>query len=188
MRLTQTTAPDTTPVDLASAKVHCRVEHDDDDVFIQSMIGAAARHIERILGRAVMPQEWLLELTAWQDAVVLPIEPVRSVVVTYTDAAGDQQTLDAATYLLSAWPSMATEWRFASGALRPELDDEEYPVRFAIGAGYADADSVPEDLKVAVQMLVGHWYKHREAVVSGTISSELPIGVSALIAPYRRLV
>lgn len=187
MRLTLTTAPDATPVDLVSAKVHCRVEHDDDDTFIESLIGAAAQHIERILGRAVMPQEWLLELTAWQDAVVLPVEPVRSVVVTYTDAAGDPQTLDAESYSLSAWPSMATEWRFVSGALRPELNDEVYPVRVAIEAGYVDADAVPEDLKVAVQMLVAHWYQHREAVASGSVT-EVPMGVSALIAPYRRLV
>lgn len=187
MRLTQTTAPSTTPVDLVLAKVQCRVEHDDDDAFIQSLIGAAARHIERILGRAVMPQVWRLELPAWQDVVVLPVEPVRSVVVTYTDAAGDEQTLDAATYSLSAWPSMATEWRFVSGALRPELGDGVYPVSFAIEAGYADADAVPDDVKVAVQMLVGHWYQHREAVASGAMS-EVPMGVSALIAPYRRLV
>lgn len=187
MRLTQTTAPITTSVDLVLAKVQCRVEHSDDDSFIDSLIGAADRHIERILGRAVMPQTWLLELAAWQDVLVLPVEPVRSVVVTYTDAAGDQQTLDAASYSLSAWPSMATEWRFVSGALQPELHEGEYPVRFAIAAGYANAYAVPDDLKAAVQMLVSHWYQHREAVAAGAMT-EVPMGVSALIAPYRRLV
>lgn len=187
MRLTLTTAPTTTPVDLVLAKAQCRVEHDDDDAFIQSLIGAATRHIERILGRAIMPQVWLLELTAWQDMVVLPVEPVRSVAVTYTDAAGDEQTLDAASYTLSSWPSMATEWRFVLGEQRPELDDVVYPVRYTIGAGYEDADAVPEDLKIAVQMLVGHWYLHREAVASGAMT-EVPLGVSALVAPYRRLV
>lgn len=187
MRLTLTTAPTTTPVDLVLAKVQCRVEHDDDDAFIQSLIGAATRHVERILGRAVMPQVWLLELTAWQDAVVLPVEPVRSVVVKYNDPAGNEQTLDAATYSLSAWPSMAAEWRFVSGALRPELSNIVYPVRYTINVGYADADAVPDDLKIAVQMLVGHWYQHREAVASGAMT-EVPMGVSALVAPYRRLV
>lgn len=187
MRLTQTTAPSTTPVDLVLAKVQCRVEHDDDDAFIQSLIGAATVHLDRILGRAVMPQVWLLELTAWQDAVVLPVEPVRSVAVTYTDAAGDEQTLDAATYSLSAWPSMATEWRFVSGALRPELGDVVYPVRYTLNAGYANAEAVPPDLKAAVQMLVAHWYQHREAVMAGAMT-EVPMAVSALVAPYRRLV
>lgn len=187
MRLTQTTAPSTTPVDLVLAKVQCRVEHDDDDAFIQSLIGAATVHLDRILGRAVMPQVWLLELTAWQDAVVLPVEPVRSVAVTYTDAAGDEQTLDAATYSLSAWPSMATEWQFVSGASRPALGDVVYPVRYTLNAGYANAEAVPPDLKAAVQMLVAHWYQHREAVMAGAMT-EVPMAVSALVAPYRRLV
>jgi uncharacterized phiE125 gp8 family phage protein len=187
MRLTLTTAPSATPVDLVEAKRQCRVEHDDDDIFIQSLIGAASRHIERIVGRAVMPQVWLLELAAWQDAVVLPVEPVRSVVVTYTDTAGVEQTLDAATYSLSAWPSMATEWRFVSGALRPGLDDVDYPVRYTIAAGYANAGAVEADLKAAIQMLVGHWYQHREAVATETMT-EVPMAVSALIAPHRLML
>ena len=97
MRLTLITAPDTDAVELVSAKRQCRVDHNDDDAFIGSLIGAATQHLDAphgILGRAVMPQIWLLELIAWQEAVVLPVEPVRSVLVTYIDASGDEQTLD----------------------------------------------------------------------------------------------
>lgn len=187
MRLTLTTAPTGTSVDLVLAKAQCRVEHDEDDSFIEGLIGAADRHIERIIGRAVLPQSWLLELEGWQDSVVFPVEPFRSVVVTYTDDLGVNQTLSAESYSLSAWPSMPTTWQFLSGVIRPDLADELYPVRYSIAVGYESASAVPKDLKVAVQMLVAHWYENREAVASGTMA-ELPMGVSALIGPYRRLV
>ncbi|KJS45238.1 MAG: hypothetical protein VR71_02155 [Roseovarius sp. BRH_c41] len=190
MRLTLITAPTNDPVDLASAKQHCRVDHDDDDVLISSLITAAAQYLDRpsgILGRAVMSQVWRLELTGWPENLALPVEPVASVVVTYTDANGAEQTLDASAYTLSAWPSYATEWRFVRDAVRPVLHDSPYPVKFTITAGYANAAAVPQPLKTAMLMLVAHWYRTRETVVMGGVN-ETPMAFDALIAPYRRLV
>lgn len=191
MRLTLVTAPSADPVDLVSAKRHCRVDHADDDDFIGSLIAAASNHIEGpsgILGRAIMPQTWLLELSGWVSSIVLPVEPVRSVSVAYTDANGEAQTLAADQYSLSAWPSAATTWRFVDDAVRPVLDAVEYPVRITIEAGFASADAVPEPLKVAILMLVGHWYGNREAVIVGTSSAPTSMAFDALIAPFRRLV
>jgi len=190
MRLTLVTPPSTNPVDLVAAKAHCRVDGDDEDDLIQSFIDAATQHLDGphgVLGRAVMSQVWLLELTAWQSVITLPVEPVRSVVVTYTDAAGDEQTLDSASYTLSLYPSMATELRLNDDLVRPDLGEVNYPLRITITAGYSDADAVPAALKVAILMLVAHWYANREAV-SQVAMVEVPMMVGALIAPHRRLV
>lgn len=190
MRLTLITAPANDPVDLASAKQHCRVDHDDDDALIGSLISAAAQYLDRpsgILGRAVMSQVWKLELADWPQNIALPIEPVQSVAVTYTDAAGAEQTLSPDLYLLSAWPSYATEWRFVPDATRPILDGSVYPVQFTITAGYANAAAVPQPLKTAMLMLVAHWYRTRETSVMGSVT-ETPMAFNALIAPYRRHV
>lgn len=35
-------------IDLAAAKLHCRVDHDDDDVSIAAMIAAASDHLASI--------------------------------------------------------------------------------------------------------------------------------------------
>jgi len=37
---------------------------------------------------------------------------------------------------------------------------------------------------VAMLLMIGHWYSKREAVTEGS-TSELPLGVSALLGPYR---
>jgi hypothetical protein len=44
-------------------------------------------------------------------------------------------------------------------------------------------------MRQAVLMLVAHWYENREAIVVGTISSEVSLGVNQLLSPYmaRRL-
>lgn len=191
MRLTLVTARSADPVDLVSAKRHCRVDHSDDDLLIASLIAAATSHIDGpsgILGRAIMPQTWLLELPGWVSSIVLPVEPVRSVSVAYTDADGASQTLAADQYSLSAWPSAATVWRFVDDVVRPVLDTVEYPVRITIEAGFASAATVPPEIKTALLMLIGHWYENREAVLVGTSSSPTSMAFDALLAPHRRLI
>lgn len=40
-------------------------------------------------------------------------------------------------------------------------------------------------LRMAMLMLVAHWYENREAVIVGSISSAIPLAVESLIQPYR---
>jgi uncharacterized phiE125 gp8 family phage protein len=46
---------------------------------------------------------------------------------------------------------------------------------------------VPAPLKVAIMLIAANWYENREAVNVGNITSEMPMGVAALIAPYSRV-
>ncbi len=48
-------------------------------------------------------------------------------------------------------------------------------------AGYASTD-IPETLKKAGKMVCAHWYKNREAVVTGAISKEIEVALDALLA------
>jgi hypothetical protein len=46
------------------------------------------------------------------------------------------------------------------------------------------SDTLAPDIRMAILLLVAHYYAHREGVIIGTISSELPLGVEMLLAPY----
>jgi hypothetical protein len=48
--------------------------------------------------------------------------------------------------------------------------------------GYGAASAVPEDAKQAVRLLAAHWYENAEATVVGTISKELELSYTALVA------
>ncbi len=53
-------------------------------------------------------------------------------------------------------------------------------------AGYgASTSAVPEDIRHAILMLIGHWYENREALLVGTIAKPIEMGVEALLSPYR---
>lgn len=52
--------------------------------------------------------------------------------------------------------------------------------------GEFEVEDVPESIKIAVLLLVGHYYANREAVTFGT-PSKIPFGVESLLWPYREL-
>ena len=43
----------------------------------------------------------------------------------------------------------------------------------------------PEDIELAIKMLVNTLYERREDVVVGTIVADFPLGVKALLMPYK---
>lgn len=49
----------------------------------------------------------------------------------------------------------------------------------------ATYDPVPAPLQEAVAQLAAHFYENREAVVTGTIATELPWGVGSILDAYR---
>jgi uncharacterized phiE125 gp8 family phage protein len=52
-------------------------------------------------------------------------------------------------------------------------------------AGYADAANVPAGVKVAIKLMVAHLFENRLPVAVGTIVSEMPFTVEALLQPHR---
>lgn len=209
-------APATPVLSLADAKAHLNiVESDDDDDLVEALIDAAIARLDGyagILGRALVTQTWALRLpgfypddgrwlaagdwwrhvwrssTRWQ-AIHLPLPPLQSVAsIAYVDPDGADQTLDPAAYvvldgaLAQVRPAPLTSWP-------PTQCDNARAVTITFVAGYGDAAAdVPRPISAAMKLLVGHWYRNREAVVgvdARDSSTELPIGVSALLAPYR---
>ena len=61
-------------------------------------------------------------------------------------------------------------------------------IELDVTVGYGDAAAdVPTPLRLAIRLLVAHWYENRGIVASGSGASTQPAGVAELIAPYRVL-
>ena len=191
MGLTLITAPTTEPVTLEEAKQHLRVDTSDDDGLIAGYVLAARHWVESQCG-PMLTQTWdYMVDDAWpmiehRYAIPIPLRPVQSVTsVTYVDSAGASQTLSAALYqtVLNVPTPYITR---AYGASWPTVRDQPacITVRFVAGYG-AHPGSIPDPLRVAMLMLVGSFYEHREEVVVGQTAVKVPFGVEALIAPYR---
>lgn len=50
----------------------------------------------------------------------------------------------------------------------------------------ASPKEIPEVVKSAILMMVGHWFENREAINVGNIVTEIPYGVESMLWPYRR--
>ncbi|WP_426041508.1 head-tail connector protein [Brevundimonas sp. TWP2-3-4b1] len=183
----RTVAPAVTPVTLAEAKAHLRVDHTDDDSLIGVLIEAATGHLDGwsgVLGRALVTQTWSQAFDAFADPLRLPMLAKTVASVTYVNQAGATITVSSADYVLAA-DALGSFVECAYGVTWSSPRDQTRAVTVTFTAGEAAA-SVPSAIKAGILLMVGDLYANREGVVTGTITAINPT-VSALIAPYRRV-
>lgn len=190
MDLTLVTAPVEDPVTLAEAKAHLRVTSADEDALIGALIDAATAYIDGrdgVLGRALVTQTWDYKIDYFPlGAIKLPLPPLQSVTsIKYLGGDGVEQTLAAGEYrvLSSAWfPLVDLEY----GKSWPTTRRVRRAVTVRIVVGYGAASAVPQSIKAALLLLIGHLYEHREENQDFAIHA-MPLGVPALLAPHRML-
>jgi uncharacterized phiE125 gp8 family phage protein len=182
---TTITAPATEPISLVTAKAHLRVEIDDDDTLITSLIKSARQYAETYCKRKMITQTVEAKYPAWPTGTGgfwLPSPPLISVTgVYYYDENGTEQTLSGAVYGLDTSSEPGQVFLDPSQAWPSIQSGRELPIRVRYVAGYADAASVPDSIKEAILLMVGLWYSQRSPVVTGTIIAEVPMTAHALL-------
>lgn len=203
--------PTVEPVDLATAKLHLKVDTTDDDALITSLIAAARRACEAFTGLAFITQTWELWLdrapsdrrgSPWWDGTregpislieqpmrVLPIPkpPLQAANFAASTFALDntETVFDSSSYIIDL-KSRPGRMALNVGAVWPTGLRAVNAIKVSFQAGFGDtASSVPEDIKQAVLLLVGHLYENREAVTKDISPTELPLGVRTLLDSYK---
>lgn len=178
-------------VSLDEAKEHLRIPVEDasEDLLIDAQIRAAMEHVEKFTGQVLTPREMELPISGFPvlpELIAIPREPVTGVsAIAYTDPDGVAAELAEADWRWSesaadvVMPALQTSW--------PAALAERGSVRLTFDAGY-EVGLAPASLIAAVKLMLGHLYANREAVVTGTIATELPLAVQALCMPYRRVL
>jgi uncharacterized phiE125 gp8 family phage protein len=182
-------------ISLEEAKKHCRVDHADDDVYIEALVGAAIAHLDGyagILGRCLVTQKWQVSLTCWPSdrCIRLPFPDVSAVTVKYSDGGNAEQTLDQAANWDIYHDARGGFVYLKNAFSGPTLyDDRLDAVRIEVEAGFGDPEDVPEAIKAAIKLMVGSLYENREDVIVGQslFVASLPFGVDVLLAPWRRV-
>lgn len=178
------TAPATEPITSAEAKLHCRVDTDADDTIFTALIEAARQACESETQRALISQTLEATYSAWPEngqGIWIPKPPLTSVTsVKYYDGDGVEQTLSTDIYEVDT----ASEPGVISlkyGQTWPSLQgDKLAPITVRYVTGYANAAAVPDSLRVGMLLCIGHWYKHREEVMTGTIVAKTPFAAETL--------
>jgi len=181
------TAPACEPLTLTDAKDHLRVTYSDEDLLIESLITAARIEFEALTYRQLITATYDLVLDGFPRndlPIRIPRAPLQSVTsITYTDPAGDAQTLDSANYIVSATrlpgiirPAYGCTWPTA------RTEPDAVTVRFLAGHG-EDPDDVESLAKAAIRLLIGQYYEFREEVIDRSVY-QLPKGAARIIQLY----
>lgn len=203
MPLQPVTPPAEEPVSLIEAKLHLRVDFDEDDVLITALISAARQAAETLTGRQFITARWKLVFDCFPgspamgvpagqsfslpgNAILLPKVPVRSVLaINYLDMGSVNQTMAALTYTVDAAcePARITP---VFGQCWPVCLPQIGAVSVTFDAGYGTAAQVPEGIKSWIKLRVGSLYNHREemAVLSRGHIDHLPF-IDGLLDPYK---
>jgi uncharacterized phiE125 gp8 family phage protein len=197
------TPPAQEPVSLLEAKLHLRVDFDEDDMLIASLITAARQAAETLTGRQFITARWkqvldcfpgpsMMSVPAGQvfslpgHAILLAKAPVQSVVsIDYLDMASALQTMPASSYTVDAAcePARITP---VFGQIWPVSLPQMGAVSVTFDAGYGDASRVPEGIKCWIKLRAGSLYAHREelALLSRGKIEALPF-VDGLLDPFK---
>jgi len=159
-------------VELEDVKLHLRVDHDDEDIYIGSLIEAATEEIDAPrgwLGRSLLPRTMRLTLDdVAPNQVYLPGPPIIEIEsVEYRDSNDDFQTVTDYKSDLLAEPGLIwvnTCWNSKGGT-------DSFRVTYQ--AGYETADDIPRLVRQWIMMRVGDLYRDRETSVLGTSQSQL---------------
>jgi uncharacterized phiE125 gp8 family phage protein len=193
-RIERLSAPAAEALTLAEVKAHCRIDHDAEDALLARAIKAARDTVEGPdgAGLALIAAQWQMRLDRLMGEIWIPMGPVLSIdAVRYLDEAGVMQTVQPAGY---QWRKGRFEARIkpAYGLSWPIVRERYDAAHITFTAGFPGTDQIPPDLsaipeplRIAMLMLIGHWYEQRETVVIGEVPAEIQHGFKELLGRYR---
>ena len=180
-----TVEPHSEPITLAQASDHLRVDSTDDQSYISDLISVAREYFDSVTGRASAETTYLLTAESWWDLVACPStyeipifrSPLASVASVQYYASGDT--------VLTTMPT--TDYRVITGAepgriqlvsSPPAVEDRIDAIQITFIAGN---NCPPAMSKHAIKMLVSNYYDQRAPIVTGTIATEIPYTLKAII-------
>lgn len=184
-------------VDIDKAKAHLGIDWEqtaDQEALVTGILASAIRAVENRSHLILVEREVTQRLDhfwgrAGSSTITLNYAPVVSVEgIDYLDDEGTNIELlpdDDFRVVIGSpgmiFPPIDGSWPTPLG------DPGSIIVRYTAGYGGTAGDA-PEDLDAAVLFMVGHLWHNREAVVTGTIATELPMAVETMCDFYRPIL
>jgi len=170
----------------------CPTTNTTTDPQLNALIKAARQQVETFTRRVLITQTWDLIGDFFPTGLIrLPFPPLQTISsINYVNANGTVTLWAAAKYIVDA-PEGDHAQRgrvtLAYGETWPVTRDIANAVTVQFIAGYGASAAVPQGIKQAMLLMIGHWYANREAVNIGNIVNEIPMSATALLWGYRAL-
>ena len=181
-------------ISLNEAKAHLRVEHTHEDALIAGLINAATRNAESITGTRITQAQVVKKFNQFSSEMILEWPLISIDQIKYIDKTGTEQTLhdsvsspnvtSAVFQVVSRWQANLAQSKpyitLAYNQAWPETQTQPEAVTVVYTSGY-NQTVIPDDIRQALLLMVGHLYANREAVVRGNIVNDLPLGYVQLL-------
>lgn len=182
------------PLTRAEAKAHLRQDLTEEDTLVDALVTTARLWTENYCRRSLVQRTLQLRMDFFPGTILLPRSPVISVAsVQYLDQNGSLTAVDPSIYQTDLYsepprllPVFGSIWPIAKyGTVNSVLIEYD--------AGYAPSSdsptdygaNVPQAIKSAMKLMIGHWYQNRNAVVLDNVQAlEVPFGAKALLGAY----
>jgi len=186
--LTETTNPANEPLGLGETKEYIGVFHDEEDALITALIVAARGICEVKTGRAFIERNFKQFLDEWPEGDTIDFaRPVKTttggIALKYNASSGGSAlTVGSTSYVLDS-ASVINRLTLKNSQSWPTLElRRTNAVELTFTGGYGSEGDVPEQVRIAMLLLVDHWYRNRGAVVVGTITKVIEFAVDSLLA------
>lgn len=187
MALSLISPPLAGPISLSEAKAWLRVEHDEDDAIITSLLAACLAHLEAVAGMHLITQTWRQYADELPPSGMIRLEtgPVRNIAgVRWYGEDGNPVGMGPDDILLDQVSNPARLCFLVP--VRPAQPVNG--IEIDIVAGFGDTgNEVPDNLKRALFLLLAHAYEFRGAIPADHQPASEPHGFRTLVAPYRRV-
>ncbi len=182
------TEPTEEPINLEDAKAHLRVDTEDDDGMILSLITVARQYAETITGRALITQTWNYYLDDWpvdKDYIEMPLPPLASSTsIQYTDYNATVTTAGTSQYIVDT-NSIPGRIVLAYGETWPTVTlYPSNPIKILFTCGHGTPDDVPEAIKQGMKIDLSDMYENRESIIIGQPTVHLDT-IERIYMPYR---
>ncbi len=166
-------------------KTHLKVDTTADDNLIAALIVACTNSAQEYTNRFFLETTLDMFADEWKEISTLLKSPVTSVdSIKYFDQDDNQQTLDTSVYAFDM-VSMPARIFLKPNQSFPELSERKNAIEVRYKVGVSSASDVDQAIKQAVLLTIGNYYENRQAVVTGTIATELPMNAKFLLDQYR---
>ena len=171
--VTTTVEPVSEPITLAQAKNYLKVDFDDDNDLITSLIASARVRLEKYAGVAMSART--LQVVAYVDEFIeLPYAPLNNITkVEYWDNG--------------TWVEMSVGDYYVLGTTYKKIymvANNRMEYRFTYTCGYT---TIPQPMITALYKLIADLYDYRESSVEDSKPNSNVTSAYELIKPYKRI-
>ena len=171
-------------ISLDEARKQSRVLNTDDDDVLRIYIEAARNHVESLMENALVEGTYAFYFDTSEPHyhIYKPIVSITTFeykIVTNTGTYGG--TLSGSDYHMDTEQGLIT----LNDSVMTDIFTQSNAIKITAVAGQPNIGIIKGDIKLAMLLLIGHWFENREESIVGTIVAQIPMGVRDLLAPYK---